>query len=1111
MRSKSVVTRCWLTGALILFALVLSSFHLPAQTTTGGVFIPRTGQTTIYSPGDDGDLQAGFPWPSPQFTPHKDGTITDNLTGLVWLRNGNCFGRRDWHQSMSDANKLASGQCGLTDGSLPGDWRLPNINEVEFLLSAAAVIPFEGLNDLGFTGLVGDYYWSSTTYAANTNVAWAVSMTDGHIPADTKWNLHRGLAVRGASPPPVQTWKTGQTASYAARDDGVLQMGVPWPSPRFTDNGNGTVADNLTGLVWLKRTDCFAPASWPQSLSNANGLAHGQCGLADGSSAGDWRLPNKRETRSILDYSRFRPVLPSGHPFTGINPDGFYWSSTTLASNGTRAWALRMDGGLINHADKSTPTWHLNAYTWPVRSGIRGPVVVSASPSRGGDTGEVTATIYGAGFVHGASVKLRRSGNPDIAAGPVIFENKNVLLATFDLKGKARGAWDIVVTNPDNISASLPNGFVIEEGRAPQLWVSLVGRDLYRFGRPYTFHVFYGNGGNIDAHGVPLYVSGIPLDASVEFGFEFTPPPIPPPPPLPAIDHWRDLRDPTRIPTVVISEDETEKFIPLLIGTVPAGHTGSIQLTLTLPTPVTLAIQAHVFRPYFGSKMTPEAFACITAALGEVAAPFPLIDCFFGLVNAGISVVDFIFDPKPGNIGSMAWGVVSGMAQCLEETGIPPLMALEKVIDANKVINAASRADLIAKCGQKPLGDLLLSNAVVSRDPNAKSGPQGAGSAGYISGKNPIPFAVFFENMESATAPAQEVVITDQLDTAVLNLETFSLGPITFGKRTVVPPAGQSEYLTEVDLRPEKNLVVVISARLDKGTGLLTWSLISLDAVTRRLPDDPMAGFLPPNKNSPEGEGSVQFSVMPKPTAVTGTEIRNRASIVFDVNEPIMTNDWLNTIDKTKPESCVLPLPPTQSSTAFTVRWEWTDTGAGVESCTVYASANDGPFMPWLVNAPGTSATFTGQAGKAYSFYSVARDYAGNAEDPPAIPDASTMIEEAAGEILVQIDIKPGSLPNSINPGSRGRTPVAVLTTGSFDAVTVDRTTVRFGATGKESSPAHSALEDVDGDGDVDLILHFETEKTGIRCGDTSAALTGRTLSGRAIRGSDSIKTAGCK
>lgn len=113
--------------------------------------------------------------------------------------------------------------------------------------------------------------------------------------------------------------------------------------------------------------------------------------------------------------------------------------------------------------------------------------------------------------------------------------------------------------------------------------------------------------------------------------------------------------------------------------------------------------------------------------------------------------------------------------------------------------------------------------------------------------------------------------------------------------------------------------------------------------------------------------------------------------------------------------------------------------------------------------------------------------------------------------VTVSIDIKPGIFPNTISPRSRGKLPVAILTTDFFDATTVDPTTVRFGQTGIEAAPVHTAFEDVNGDGNLDFVLHFNTQATGILCGDTSAFLTGNTHGGQAIKGSDSTQTMGCK
>ena len=153
----------------------------------------------------------------------------------------------------------------------------------------------------------------------------------------------------------------------------------------------------------------------------------------------------------------------------------------------------------------------------------------------------------------------------------------------------------------------------------------------------------------------------------------------------------------------------------------------------------------------------------------------------------------------------------------------------------------------------------------------------------------------------------------------------------------------------------------------------------------------------------------------------------------------------------------------------------------------------------WEVASPGTSSLY------GLALDAQGRIYVGEVGGP------NSKIHIFVPFITVAIDIKPGSFPNSINPRSKGKIPVAILTTDTFDAATVDPTTILFGPTGTEAAPVHSALEDVDGDGDIDLILHCSTQATGIVCGDTSASLTGETFGGQAIEGSDSVRTVGCK
>jgi len=113
--------------------------------------------------------------------------------------------------------------------------------------------------------------------------------------------------------------------------------------------------------------------------------------------------------------------------------------------------------------------------------------------------------------------------------------------------------------------------------------------------------------------------------------------------------------------------------------------------------------------------------------------------------------------------------------------------------------------------------------------------------------------------------------------------------------------------------------------------------------------------------------------------------------------------------------------------------------------------------------------------------------------------------------LMVTIDIKPDSQTNNINPRSKGVIAVSILTSEDFDALQVDPDTVLFGPADVEKAHTQAHVEDVDNDGDMDLVFHFRTQETGIQCGDTEAILTGETWDGTPISGTDSVTTVGCE
>jgi len=180
--------------------------------------------------------------------------------------------------------------------------------------------------------------------------------------------------------------KTGQTTSYATGDDGDLQMGTAWPVPRFADNGDGTVTDNMTGLMWLKDANCISTnypefdddgtlgdgrVTWNHALDFVAGINDGTYSSCGGGYS-DWRLPNRKELESLIHLGFYNPCVPDtggkgqwseGDPFTNLQPS-YYWSATTFASVTGYAWFVGMCYGGVYSDVKS-----IYLYVWPVRAG----------------------------------------------------------------------------------------------------------------------------------------------------------------------------------------------------------------------------------------------------------------------------------------------------------------------------------------------------------------------------------------------------------------------------------------------------------------------------------------------------------------------------------------------------------------------------------------------------------------------------------------------------------------------------------------------------------------------------------------------------------------------
>ena len=144
------------------------------------------------------------------------------------------------------------------------------------------------------------------------------------------------------------------------------------PDPRFIDNKDGTIADRLTELIWLKNANCFGMMDWESARQAAKGLKDGACGpdpvliLSDGSSVGDWRLPTMSELCTLIDFSRRDPALPSGHMFSAV-PPGYHWSATTLDYYSGMAWIVYFESGTTCYEHVMNKAGHILPVRGPLK------------------------------------------------------------------------------------------------------------------------------------------------------------------------------------------------------------------------------------------------------------------------------------------------------------------------------------------------------------------------------------------------------------------------------------------------------------------------------------------------------------------------------------------------------------------------------------------------------------------------------------------------------------------------------------------------------------------------------------------------------------------------
>ncbi|NDD64109.1 MAG: hypothetical protein EBZ36_09050, partial [Acidobacteria bacterium] len=580
---------------------------------------------------------------------------------------------------------------------------------------------------------------------------------------------------------------------------------------------------------------------------------------------------------------------------------------------------------------------------------------------------------------------------PDITGTMVnVGADGRTVSVLFNLAGRSRGLWDVVVINPDGTTSTLPQGFTIEPAREPVIRIdSNWGPAAIRSGQRQQYWISYFNTGNNDAYGVPVWIK-VRSTSPVRIMSDMS---------LPAPLAGDTAIDWAQVPTSLPNTDGGQ-VVPVVLAVVPAGRVGYIGVEIAAPSQVGLAIPFEVWstQPIFSASDPGlnTLVECYRSTIRSIAAQTgigipptcdaDIIGGWRALLSAAIqqSLQSADRQTRLLSLNHLLTGITMAGVRCVRGTAT-----------LNQINGAVSRSvgireDLRNCLGNRPGYVYRPITIVRSTAQFFNLGVEGIGDDHFIPADRRLEYAIGFENPPTGRAAVRELLVTDQLDVDSVDPLTFAFGPIVIANRILVPVPGRNVLEADIDLRPSRNLIVRVSAAARTDTGQITWRFTPIDPLTGLVPLDPAVGILPPNVSSPQGSGGVGYSVALRSGLATGSIIANQPIITFDQDAPGLPEPWTNRLDSARPVSRVSALPVSQQTPSFTVRWEGSDVGSGIADFTIYVAVDQGPWQVWLKNVTGTSDTYNGSLGRRYSFYSVARDNVQNTEEPPLSSSGSS-------------------------------------------------------------------------------------------------------------------------
>lgn len=283
-------------------------------------------------------------------------------------------------------------------------------------------------------------------------------------------------------------------------------------------------------------------------------------------------------------------------------------------------------------------------------------------------------------------------------------------------------------------------------------------------------------------------------------------------------------------------------------------------------------------------------------------------------------------------------------------------------------------------------------------DPNDIIGYSAESGSKFVKeGLVDVGYTIQFENdPEIATASAHKIVVKDTLDGNLFDLSTFAATGVLLGDKRI-ELNGEKSFVRTIDMRTRINVIAEVSLDYDETQGIATWTIRSLDPMTMEETLDYMQGVLPVNYDG-NGQGELYFDIKLREGLPDGTKIPNRASIVFDFEEAIITPTWINTIDNTLPFSEIVGIEEL-NDTVLRISWNGSDSGSQMYKYALYVQeGEDGEWSRVVSDTAGVYCDYRYYRDIDYGFCVLATDSAGNVESTEWTRKAEFMREYIAGD-----------------------------------------------------------------------------------------------------------------